>query len=98
MVVTEVTYLVGSRAGARTEALFLEALATGDFTPVDLTAADYARMAGLVEQYGDLPLGATDAAVIALAERLRISEVATLDRRHFTMVRPRHVPALKLLP
>lgn len=38
---------------------------------------DYRRAAYLVEQYGDLPLGTTDAAVIALAERLNVSEVAT---------------------
>lgn len=47
--------------------------------------------------YADLPLGTTDATVIALAERLNVSEVATLDRRHFSMVRPRHVRAFTLL-
>jgi hypothetical protein len=36
--------------------------------------------------------------VIALAERLDIAEVATLDMRHFAVVRPRHVQALTLLP
>lgn len=55
-------------------------------------------MAELVRQYDDLPLGTTDASVIALAERLGVTEVATLDRRHFTVVRPRHVSALTLLP
>jgi uncharacterized protein len=55
-------------------------------------------MAALVEQYADLPLGAVDASVIALAERLGIPEVATLDRRHFSVVRPLHVPTFHLLP
>lgn len=55
-------------------------------------------MSELVEQYADLPLGTTDASVIALAERLDINEIATLDRRHFTVVRPRHVDAFTLLP
>ncbi len=55
-------------------------------------------MAELAEQYVDLPLGTTDASVIALAERLGISEIATTDRRHFLVVRPRHVAALTLLP
>jgi predicted nucleic acid-binding protein len=36
--------------------------------------------------------------VIATAERLGVTEVATLDRRHFSVVRPRHTPALTLLP
>lgn len=55
-------------------------------------------MAELVLRYADLPLGTTDAAVIALTERLRLPEVATLDRRHFSVVRPNHVDSLALLP
>ena len=96
--VAEVGYLLAREAGARVEALFLTALAEGGFQAVDLTAADYRRMATLVEQYADFPFGTTDASVIALAERLDVREVATLDRRHFTVVRPRHVDALTLLP
>lgn len=56
------------------------------------------RIAELVEQYGDLSLGAADASVIAVAERRRIDTVMTLDRRHFTIVRPRHIKAFRLVP
>lgn len=97
-IVAEVGYLLGTRAGAPTEGDFLRALAAGDFMPVELTTSDYDRMATLVEQYANLPLGTSDASVIALAERLNISEVATLDLRHFTVVQPRHVKRLTLLP
>lgn len=55
-------------------------------------------MAELVDTYDSLPLGTTDASVIAIAERLKLTEVATLDRRHFTVVRPTHVDTLTLLP
>jgi predicted nucleic acid-binding protein len=55
-------------------------------------------MAELVATYRDLPLGSVDASVIAAAERLDATEVATLDRRHFSVVRPRHEVALQLLP
>ena len=85
-------------AGARVESLFLRSLADGDFTPVDLSSADYARMADLVTAYESLPLGTTDASVVAIAERLGLTDVATLDRRHFTVVRPKHADALTLLP
>ena len=51
-----------------------------------------------MDTYADLPLGTADASVVAVAERLGIAEVATLDRRHFTVVRPRHVTAFTLLP
>lgn len=97
-VVAEVGYLLGREAGPRVESLFLRSLADGDFSVVELMATDYARMAALVVTYGDLPLGTTDAAVVAIAERLKLSDVATLDRRHFTVVRPSHVDALTLLP
>jgi predicted nucleic acid-binding protein len=55
-------------------------------------------MAELVHRYADLPLGTVDASVIAAAERLAIGRVATLDRRHFSVVRPRHVDAFVLIP
>jgi predicted nucleic acid-binding protein len=98
LVVTEVCYLLEREAGPRVEAGFLESVAEGDFTVVDLEPADYARAAELVVQYADLPLGAVDASVVAIAERLGITEVATLDRRHFTVVRPRGIRPLVLLP
>jgi uncharacterized protein len=97
-VVAEVGYLLAREGGARAEAQFLTSLAERSFWPVELTAEDYRRAAELVVTYEDLPLGTTDATVIALCERLGLSEVATLDRRHFTVVRPRHVEAFALLP
>ena len=45
-----------------------------------------------------MPLGGTDASVIALAERHGATRVATLDKRHFAVVRPRHAAAFTLLP
>lgn len=97
-VAAEVGYLLSERVSPSMEVQFLRGVAEGAFELVDLTRADYTRMAELAEQYVDMPLGTTDASVIALAERLNIAEIATLDRRHFTAVRPRHVDALTLLP
>ncbi len=59
---------------------------------------DWFRIAELMEQYLDLPLGIVDASVIALAERLGAATIATLDKRHFGVVRPRHVEAFTLVP
>ena len=59
---------------------------------------DVVRAAELEEEYADLGLGFVDASVIALCERLDEPKVATLDRRDFSIVVPRHVPALELLP
>ena len=59
---------------------------------------EWARIADLVEQYADFPLGATDASLVALAERLETDLVITLDRRHFDVVKPLHVQRFRLLP
>lgn len=95
-VVAEATYFVGRRLGARAEAAFLDGLGSLDVEAPDPN--DFARMAQLVEEYSDFPLGGTDASVIALAERLDAPIVVTLDHRHFGAVRPRHRDAFELLP
>jgi predicted nucleic acid-binding protein len=45
-----------------------------------------------------LPLGTVDASVVAVSERLGTHTIATLDRRHFSVVRPAHIPAFDLVP
>lgn len=97
-VVAEVGYMLETKIGTVAEVAFLEALANGDFEMVALTQQDATRMAELVDGYEDLSLGTTDASVIALAERLAVHEIATLDHRHFRVVRPAHVDAFTLLP
>lgn len=86
------------QCGSRAEAAFLRSFRSGFLTPADLDPADLDRAAELVERYADLPLGGTDACVVALAERHNVAEVATIDVRHFRIVRPRHVEAFTLLP
>jgi predicted nucleic acid-binding protein len=60
--------------------------------------SDWARIAELMEEYLDLPVGTVDASVIALAERRGLKVIATLDQRHFRVVGPRHVEAFTLVP
>lgn len=97
-VVAEVGYMLAAWVSTEVEAKFLDAVAAGDFEVVNLTSADFARMAELVRRYDDLKLGTTDASVIAVAERLGVREIATLDRRHFPAVRPSRFEAFALLP
>ena len=84
--------------GAEAEVRFLGDLASGDLGVEPVAAADWLRIAELVHTYQDLPLGTVDASVIAAAERLNESTIATLDRRHFGVVRPEHVSHFTLLP
>ena len=72
-------------------------LADGAFGVEPVHAADWLRIAELVWRYRDLGLGTVDASLVAAAERLGISDVATLDRRHLGVVRPSHVDALTIV-
>lgn len=90
--------LLATRLGTEPEVRFLGDLAAGSFSVEPVTPADWLRIAELVARYRDLPLGSVDASVAAAAERLGITDVATLDRRHFGVVRPAHVGAFTLLP
>ena len=98
LVLAELTYLVGRTLGPQVEASLLRSLSADKYQIEPVLPSDLVRMADLVEQYADLPLGGTDAAVVAIAERLPLDTVATLDRRHFSVVRPSHVEALTLVP
>jgi predicted nucleic acid-binding protein len=98
LVITEVAQLALSRLGTAAEAAFLTELSRGDLSVMAVEPSEWPRIAELVWRYRDLPLGAVDASVVALADRLKIKQIATLDRRHFSVVRPAHVEAFELLP
>lgn len=98
LVVAEVGYLIARQLGANAEADFFRLVAQGEVLMQAITHADLLRIAELVDTYVDLPLGGTDASVVALAERLGETRVATLDHRHFSVVRPVHTAGFELLP
>jgi uncharacterized protein len=98
LVVTEVAYLLETRVGVETEVRFLGDLAAGDLVPEQVAPADWLRIAELVAAYRDLPLGTVDASIVAASERLGTRTIATLDRRHLSVVRPAHLPGFDLVP
>ena len=98
LTITEVAYLVATRLGAEAEVRFLGDLASGAFLVEPVEPSDWLRIAELVWRYRDLPLGTVDASVVAAAERLDITAIATVDRRHFSVVQPAHAPAFQLVP
>jgi hypothetical protein len=95
-VLTETSWHVEKHLGSATEATFLTSIAEGELDLVELAPQDIARASELITTYAELRLGFVDASVVALAERLKIGQVATIDRRHFTVVRPQHIDALTL--
>jgi predicted nucleic acid-binding protein len=77
---------------------FLRDVERGAFVVEDLQPPDYARLSELLVIYADLRLGFVDAAVLAVTERVGERQVATLDHRHFGVVRLAHTDALQILP
>lgn len=98
-VVTETCYFIERDSGPETEAAFLGSFGPdGPFEMADLEDGDWRRVTDLVRTYADLPLGVVDASVVAVAERLRVTTIASFDRRHFSVVRPAHVEHFALVP
>jgi predicted nucleic acid-binding protein len=100
-VLAEACYLIDRFGGPAAEAQFLGSVGTDAsrrFRAVDLTEADLRRMSELVTQYADRRLGGTDASLVAVAERLGVTTIATMNRRDFDNVRPRHVLAFTIVP
>lgn len=98
LVVAEAAYLINRELGPTAEQALYSAIIDDALIVETLTHADWVRVHDLVGRYASLPLGGTDASIIALAERFGVDQVATLDHRHFAVVRPLHVAALSLLP
>ena len=96
--VAETAYLLRRDGGPGVELRFLAELTEGTYEPVSPDPADWVRIAELASKYRDLPLGTVDASVVSLAERLRIRQIATLDRKHFSEIQPAHVGSFELLP
>jgi hypothetical protein len=97
-VLVEVDHWLVKLAGARVWGDFVADINRGAYRVVNPTDADLTRAAELESVYEDLDLGMVDACTVALCERLGETTVATLDRRHFSVVRPRHCTHLTILP
>lgn len=96
-VLTELFHMTTVRINyARAVQVFARARAAFEIRA--LTEPDMARMQQIMEQYQDAAFDFTDAAIMALAERLNITRVCTFDRRDFSIFRPLHCDYLELLP
>ena len=82
-VIPEVDHLLGHRLGGKSRLTFYAGISEGYYLVADLPREGYSRVAELNRQFSDLELGFVDAAVVALAETLGLSRLATTDRRHF---------------
>ncbi|HEX7245677.1 MAG TPA: PIN domain-containing protein [Solirubrobacterales bacterium] len=98
LVLSELDYWCHERLTGEAWLTFLADVLEGAYSVEHPTQEDLERCHELQGKYADLALGVVDASVLAVVERLGEPKLATLDRRHFSAVRPHHVEALELLP
>ena len=98
LIIAEVDHLVGARGGPTARQALYRDLTAGAYL-VEWWPGAIASMVKIAERYSDTGLGLADASLVALAERLGATEIATLDERHFRAVRPlTGETAFRLLP
>ena len=96
--VTEVAYFVSRNLGLKALANFLDEIAITDFILETPTSEDYRRAAEILRKYDDANIDFVDAIIVAIAERLNVTKILTVDRRHFGIFKPRHCEAFEILP
>ena len=97
-VLPEVDYLVSKYLGEQVAKAFLEDLSAEYFAYLRVDLEDIQQALEIMLQYKGVPLGLVDASLVALAERHQIQRILTLDRRHFSLIKPKRLKYLELLP
>jgi predicted nucleic acid-binding protein len=98
MVVPEACYLLQTHLSPQAETAFVKSIVTRSLRLEQVNEDDMNRAIEVMNRYSDLMIGLVDASLVAVSERLKISAVLTTDRRHFSVIKPEHCPALTLLP
>mgnify|MGYP000548300716 CR=1 FL=1 len=98
VVLTEVVFLLKRELGVRGAVGFLERFANSKPDLQDITVADLVRVKEIMQQYASAKLDFVDCCIMALSERLNITQVCTLDQRDFSIFRPKHYDYLEILP
>lgn len=97
-ILPEVDYLATKKLGERVAKEFLSDVVSGKLTYIAVDLDDLQHALDIMNQYKDVPLGLVDSSIVALAERYRIQKILTLDRRHFSLIKPKKIDYLELLP
>jgi predicted nucleic acid-binding protein len=95
-VVTEAMHLLGFSHLAQDN--LWEMIERGVVEILPLGNEDFPRMRALMHAYRDLPMDLADAALVRIAEREKLRRVFTVDRRDFSVYRPKGLGAFVVLP
>ena len=97
-VLAEVAFMLTRAGGKNATIQFFRALPQSKYRPVALRPEDFVRAADILRKYQDTRVDFVDATIAAIAERLHIQTILTLDQRDFGLIRPAHVDFFELLP
>ena len=86
-VVAELDYLVATRHGVDAELAVLDELTGGAWHLAAFDREGLRRCREVISSYRDQEIGVADASVVVLAERHRTRTIASLDHRHFDVLR-----------
>jgi predicted nucleic acid-binding protein len=96
--IVEISFLLTRSGGNRAAAHFFGTLGETKYVPVALIEEDFRRPSNLLTQYADARIDFGDATIAAVAERLSIKRILTLNQRDFSILHPTHVAQFELLP
>lgn len=98
VILPEVTFLFARDQGHSGVIAFMSAFAATSANLVDITQLDLQRAAQIMARYASAEFDMVDCCLMALAERLKITQICTYDRRDFGIFRPVHCDYFDLLP
>jgi predicted nucleic acid-binding protein len=97
-VIPEACYLLHTHLSHDAETAFITSIVNRALRLEQADEEDLARSVEIMNTYADLMIGLVDSSVVAIAERLKITSIMTTDRRHFSVIKPKHCSAFTLLP
>lgn len=95
---SELAYLILREGGYDALVDFLRTLTNGEVNLVATELQDLKRASEILEKYADSKIDFVDSVIMAIAERLGIKRILTVDRRDFGMFRPAHCDYFEILP
>jgi len=98
IILPEICYLFSRDFGYSGVITFLELYQKFDAPFEPPLKSDLPRMHEIAEAYASAAFDIVDCCIMALAERLQVTRIATFDRRDFSIFRPSHCEFLELLP
>ena len=98
IVLPEVNFLLRRNLGYTNSLKFFDFFESRFVRLLPILVGDLARVSEISQQYADARLDLVDCCIMAIAERLDVTRIATFDRRDFSMFQPQHCGFLKLLP